>query len=161
LRQEFGQTKIGARRSFIENNAQDLATEDLITPTDMVVTLSHSGYIKSQPLSEYRAQNAAAAASKPPPPKKTIGSISSSLPTHTTTSCASPIVAACTGSKCGKCLQGSRGSRGRPIVNMFPLQEGEKINVVLPLTGDMRSFPADHYVFMGTSMGTGEENISG
>ncbi len=49
---------------------------------------------------------------------------------------------------------GSRGSRGRPIVNMFPLQEGEKINVVLPLTGDMRTFPADRYVFMATSMGT-------
>ena len=50
--------------------------------------------------------------------------------------------------------EGSRGSRGRPIVNMFPLIEGEKINVVLPLTGDMRTFPADHYVFMATSMGT-------
>jgi DNA gyrase subunit A len=49
---------------------------------------------------------------------------------------------------------GSRGSRGRPIVNMFPLQEGEKINVVLPLTGEMRSFPDDHYVFMATAMGT-------
>jgi DNA gyrase subunit A len=49
---------------------------------------------------------------------------------------------------------GSRGSRGRPIVNMFPLQEGEKINVVLPLTGDNRVFPADHFVFMATSMGT-------
>jgi DNA gyrase subunit A len=49
---------------------------------------------------------------------------------------------------------GSRGSRGRPIVNMFPLQDGEKINVVLPLTGEFRSFPADHFVFMGTSMGT-------
>ena len=56
IRQEFGQSKVGARRSHIEHNAQDLATEDLITPTDMVVTLSHSGYIKSQPLSEYRAQ---------------------------------------------------------------------------------------------------------
>ena len=50
--------------------------------------------------------------------------------------------------------QGSRGSRGRPIVNMFPLAEGEKINVVLPLTGENRSFPATHYVFMATSMGT-------
>ena len=49
---------------------------------------------------------------------------------------------------------GSRGSRGRPIVNMFPLQEGEKINVVLPLTGKFRTFPADNYVFMGTRMGT-------
>ena len=45
-------------------------------------------------------------------------------------------------------------SRGRPIVNMFPLQDGEKINVVLPLTGEKRSFPADQYVFMSTSMGT-------
>ena len=45
-------------------------------------------------------------------------------------------------------------ARGRPIVNMFPLQEGEKINVVLPLTGEMRTFPEDRYVFMGTSMGT-------
>ena len=51
VKQEFGQTKLGARRSVIEHNAQDLGTEDLITPTDMVVTLSHSGYIKSQPLS--------------------------------------------------------------------------------------------------------------
>ena len=56
IKQEFGQTKLGARRSLVEHNAQDLATEDLITPTDMVVTLSHTGYIKSQPLSEYRAQ---------------------------------------------------------------------------------------------------------
>ncbi|MFZ9990069.1 MAG: DNA gyrase C-terminal beta-propeller domain-containing protein, partial [Burkholderiaceae bacterium] len=49
---------------------------------------------------------------------------------------------------------GSRNSRGRPIVNMFPLQEGEKINVVLPLTGENRTFPEDHFVFMATSMGT-------
>ncbi len=56
LKQEFGQTKVGARRSVIEHNVQELGTEDLITPTDMVVTLSHGGYIKSQPLSEYRAQ---------------------------------------------------------------------------------------------------------
>ena len=49
---------------------------------------------------------------------------------------------------------GSRGSRGRPIVNMFPLAEGEKINVVLPLTGEMHSFPDNRYVFMATSMGT-------
>jgi DNA gyrase subunit A len=56
LKPEFGQTKLGARRSVIERNAQELGTEDLITPTDMVVTLSHTGYIKSQPLAEYRAQ---------------------------------------------------------------------------------------------------------
>jgi len=56
IQQEFGQGKVGQRRSEVEHNAQDLATEDLITPTDMVVTLSHSGYIKSQPLGEYRSQ---------------------------------------------------------------------------------------------------------
>ncbi len=50
--------------------------------------------------------------------------------------------------------QGSRNSRGKPIVNMFPLQPGEKITVVLPLTGEFRSFPADHYVFMSTALGT-------
>jgi len=49
--------------------------------------------------------------------------------------------------------QGSRGSRGRPIVNMFPLQQGEKVNVVLPLNDGFRSFPADHYVFMATAQG--------
>jgi DNA gyrase subunit A len=49
--------------------------------------------------------------------------------------------------------QGSRGSRGRPIVNMFPMQDGEKITVVLALTGEKRTFPADQYVFMSTSMG--------
>jgi DNA gyrase subunit A len=50
--------------------------------------------------------------------------------------------------------QGGRASRGKPIVNMFPLQAGEKITVVLPLTGEFRSFPADHYVFMATALGT-------
>jgi DNA gyrase subunit A len=50
--------------------------------------------------------------------------------------------------------QGSRNSRGKPMVNMFPLEKDEKINVVLPLTGEFRSFPEDHYVFMATAMGT-------
>ncbi|MCL4699481.1 MAG: DNA gyrase subunit A, partial [Burkholderiaceae bacterium] len=50
--------------------------------------------------------------------------------------------------------QGGRTSRGKPIVNMFPLQAGEKITVVLPLTDGFRSFPADHYVFMATALGT-------
>ena len=50
--------------------------------------------------------------------------------------------------------QGSRNSRGKPMVNMFPLEKDEKINVVLPLTGEFRSFPEDHYVFMSTRLGT-------
>jgi DNA gyrase subunit A len=154
LRQEFGQTKMGARRSFIENNAQDLATEDLITPTDMVVTLSHSGYIKSQPLSEYRAQKRGGRGKQATATKEDdwIDQLFIAN-THDYILCFSNR-GRLYWLKVWEVPAGSRGSRGRPIVNMFPLQEGEKINVVLPLTGDMRSFPADHYVFMGTSMGT-------
>ena len=56
--------------------------------------------------------------------------------------------------------QGSRSTRGKPIVNMFPLQPGEKVNVVLPLTGGFRSFPADHYVFMATAQGMVKKTAS-
>ena len=154
IRQEFGQSKIGARRSHIEHNAQDLATEDLITPTDMVVTLSHSGYIKSQPLSEYRAQKRGGRGKQATATKEDdwieqlfIGN------THDYILCFSNR-GRLYWLKVWEVPEGSRGSRGRPIVNMFPLQEGEKINVVLPLTGPARTFPADQYVFMATSMGT-------
>jgi DNA gyrase subunit A len=154
IRQEFGQSKLGARRSHIEHNAQDLATEDLITPTDMVVTLSHSGYIKSQPLSEYRAQKRGGRGKQATATKEDdwieqlfIGN------THDYILCFSNR-GRLYWLKVWEVPEGSRGSRGRPIVNMFPLQEGEKINVVLPLTGPSRSFPSDQYVFMATSMGT-------
>ena len=154
IRQEFGQSKVGARRSHIEHNAQDLATEDLITPTDMVVTLSHSGYIKSQPLSEYRAQKRGGRGKQATATKEDdwieqlfIGN------THDYILCFSNR-GRLYWLKVWEVPEGSRGSRGRPIVNMFPLQEGEKINVVLPLTGAARTFPADQYVFMATSMGT-------
>jgi DNA gyrase subunit A len=154
IRQEFGQSKLGTRRSHIEHNAQDLATEDLITPTDMVVTLSHSGYIKSQPLSEYRAQKRGGRGKQATATKEDdwieqlfIGN------THDYILCFSNR-GRLYWLKVWEVPEGSRGSRGRPIVNMFPLQEGEKINVVLPLTGTARTFPADQFVFMATSMGT-------
>ncbi len=154
LRQEFGQTKVGARRSQIEHNAQDLATEDLITPTDMVVTLSHSGYIKSQPLSEYRSQKRGGRGKQAAATKEDdwIDQLFIAN-THDYILCFSNR-GRLYWLKVWEVPEGSRNSRGRPIVNMFPLAEGEKINVVLPLTGDARSFPADHYVFMATSMGT-------
>jgi DNA gyrase subunit A len=154
LRQEFGQTKIGTRRSFIEHNAQDLATEDLITPTDMVVTLSHSGYIKSQPLSEYRAQKRGGRGKQATATKEDdwIDQLFIAN-THDYLLCFSNR-GRLYWLKVWEVPAGSRGSRGRPIVNMFPLQEGEKINVILALTGEMRTFPQDHYVFMATSMGT-------
>ncbi|MEQ1658931.1 MAG: DNA gyrase subunit A [Hylemonella sp.] len=154
IKQEFGQGKLGARRSQVEHNAQDLATEDLITPTDMVVTLSHAGYIKSQPLSEYRAQKRGGRGKQATATKEDdwIDQLFIAN-THDYILCFSNR-GRLYWLKVWEVPAGSRGSRGRPIVNMFPLQEGEKINVVLPLTGDNRSFPADHYVFMATSMGT-------
>src|SRR5215207_1925769 len=154
LKQEFGQTKLGARRSVVEHNAQDLATEDLITPTDMVVTLSHSGYIKSQPLSEYRAQKRGGRGKQATATKEDDWVDQLFIAnTHDWILCFSNR-GRMYWLKVWEVPAGSRGSRGRPIVNMFPLQEGEKINVVLPLTGDNRTFPADHYIFMATSMGT-------
>ena len=154
VRQEFGQTKIGARRSEIEHSAQDLSTEDLITPTDMVVTLSHSGYIKSQPLSEYRSQKRGGRGKQAAVTKEDdwIDQLFIAN-THDYLLCFSNR-GRLYWLKVWEVPAGSRGSRGRPIVNMFPLQEGEKINVVLALTGEARTFPENQYVFMGTSMGT-------
>ena len=154
IRQEFGQSKLGARRSHIEHNAQDLATEDLITPTDMVVTLSHSGYIKSQPLSEYRAQKRGGRGKQATATKEDDWIEQLFIAnTHDYILCFSNR-GRLYWLKVWEVPEGSRGSRGRPIVNMFPLIEGEKINVVLPLTGAARTFPADQFVFMATSMGT-------
>uniref|UniRef100_UPI00258D9A82 DNA gyrase C-terminal beta-propeller domain-containing protein n=1 Tax=Comamonas sp. TaxID=34028 RepID=UPI00258D9A82 len=154
LKAEFGHTKLGARRSEVEHSAQDLSTEDLITPTDMVVTLSHTGYIKSQPLSEYRAQKRGGRGKQATATKEDdwIDQLFIAN-THDYLLCFSNR-GRMYWLKVWEVPSGSRNSRGRPIVNMFPLQEGEKINVVLPLTGDNRTFPEDHYVFMATSMGT-------
>lgn len=154
IRQEFGQTKLGARRSLIEHNAQDLATEDLITPTDMVVTLSHSGYIKSQPLGEYRAQKRGGRGKQATQTKEDDWIDQLFIANTHDYLLAFSNRGRLYWLKVWEVPAGSRGSRGRPIVNMFPLAEGEKINVVLPLTGEFRSFPADHYIFMATSMGT-------
>ena len=154
IKQEFGQGKIGARRSQVEHSSFDLSTEDLITPTDMVVTLSHSGYIKSQPLSEYRAQKRGGRGKQATATKEDDWVDQLFIAnTHDYILCFSNR-GRLYWLKVWEVPAGSRGSRGRPIVNMFPLQEGEKINVVLPLTGAHRSFPADQYVFMATSMGT-------
>ena len=153
IKSEFGQTKIGARRSTIEHNAMDLGTEDLITPTDMVVTLSHTGYIKSQALSEYRAQKRGGRGKQATQTKEDdwidqlfIANTHDYILCFTNKGRVYWI-------KVWEVPQGSRNSRGRPIVNMFPLQAGEKVNVVLPLTGAFRSFPADNYVFMATAQG--------
>jgi DNA gyrase subunit A len=154
LRQEFGQTKVGARRSQIEHNVQELGTEDLITPADMVVTLSHTGYIKSQPLAEYRAQRRGGRGKQAAQTKEDdwIDQLFIAN-THDWILCFSDR-GRVYWLKVWEVPQGGRASRGKPIVNMFPLQPDEKITVVLPLTGEFRSFPADHYVFMSTALGT-------
>jgi DNA gyrase subunit A len=154
LREEFGQTKVGARRSVIERNVQELLTEDLITPQDMVVTLSHTGYIKSQALSDYRAQRRGGRGKQAAVTKEDdwIDQLFIAN-THDWILCFSNR-GRVYWLKVWEVPQGGRASRGKPIVNMFPLTPDEKITVVLPLTGEFRSFPADHYVFMATALGT-------
>jgi DNA gyrase subunit A len=153
IKQEFGQTKLGARRSHIEHNALDLGTEDLITPTDMVVTLSHTGYVKSQALSEYRAQKRGGRGKQATQTREDDWVDQLFIAnTHDYILCFTTL-GRVYWLKVWEVPQGSRGSRGRPIVNMFPLQPGEKVNVVLPLNDGFRSFPADHYVFLATAQG--------
>ncbi|KMZ12591.1 DNA gyrase subunit A [Candidatus Burkholderia humilis] len=146
IRTEFGDD----RRSRIEMNATELNTEDLITPTDMVVTMSHSGYVKSQSLSEYRAQKRGGRGKQATQMKEDdwIDTLFIAN-THDHMLCFSNR-GRVYWVKVYEVPQGSRNSRGRPIVNMFPLQDGEKINVVLPV----KEFSADKYVFMTTSLGT-------
>lgn len=153
-RNEYGEGNKDVRRSQIEINATDLGTEDLIAPQDMVVTLSHTGYMKSQPLSEYRAQKRGgrgkqAAATKEDDWIEQLFIAN----THNFILCFSNR-GRMYWLKVWEVPQGSRTSRGKPIVNMFPLHEGEKITVILPLSGDNSTFPDDRYVFMATSLGT-------
>ena len=147
---EFGDRQKDPRRSEIERNTSELDTEDLITPQDMVVTLSHTGYVKSQPLSEYRAQRRGGRGKQAAGTKEDdwIDQLFIAN-THDMILCFSDR-GRVYWIKVWEVPQGSRASRGRPIVNMFPLQENEKITVVLPI----REFDEDHYVFMATSQGT-------
>jgi DNA gyrase subunit A len=146
IKSEFGD----ARRSKIELNATELNTEDLITPQEMVVTMSHAGYVKSQPLSEYRAQKRGGRGKQATSMKEDdwIDTLFIAN-THDHILCFSNR-GRVYWVKVYEVPQGSRNSRGRPIVNMFPLQDGEKINVVLPV----KEFSADKFVFMATALGT-------
>jgi DNA gyrase subunit A len=154
VRNEYGEGAKDVRRSRIELNATDLGTEDLITPQDMVVTLSHTGYMKSQPVSEYRAQKRGGRGKQAMATKEDdwIDQLFIAN-THDYILCFSNR-GRLYWLKVWEVPQGSRNSRGKPIVNMFPLQDGEKITVVLPLSGENRVFPEDRYIFMGTSLGT-------
>jgi len=146
VRDQFGDK----RRSEIVTHTQDLGIEDLITPQDMVVTLSHTGYIKSQPLTDYQAQRRGGRG-KQAAAVKEDDFVDHLFVAHTHD------YILCFSSrgrvywlKVYEVPQGSRISRGKPIVNLFPLQDGEKITAVLPV----KEFDENHFVFMGTAKGT-------
>jgi DNA gyrase subunit A len=145
IRKEFGD----ARRSEIVRNALELVTEDLITPQDMVVTLSHTGYIKSQPLADYRAQKRGGRGKQAQQMKEDdwIDQLFIAN-THDTILCFSNR-GRLYWLKVWEVPEGSRTSRGKPIVNMFPLAEDEKITVVLPIS----QYDEQHFVFMATAQG--------
>ena len=146
IREQYGD----ARRTEINRDHINLATEDLIEPQDVVVTLSHAGYAKSQPLAEYQVQRrggrgkAATAVKDEDFVEKLFVAH-----THDTLLCFS---------NRGKVYwvrvfelpQAGRNARGKPLVNLMPLEEGEKINAVLPI----KQFDDEHFVFMATSHGT-------
>jgi DNA gyrase subunit A len=145
-RDEFGD----ARRSEIVMNAQDLSMEDLIAPEDVVVTLSHSGYVKAQPLADYRAQKRGGRGKQATATKEDdfIDNLFIAN-THDYVLCFSS-----RGQlywiKVYNVPQGGRASRGKPIVNLLPLGEGEKITAILPV----REFDENKYIFMATANGT-------
>ena len=146
IKEEFGD----ARRSVVELNAYDIDTEDLITPVDMMVTLSHTGYFKSQPLSEYRAQKRGGRGKQATATKEDDWIEQFFIAnTHDFILCFSDR-GRVYWMKVYEVPQGSRTSRGKPIVNCFPLQPNEKITVVLPV----KAFDEEHFVFMATSLGT-------
>jgi len=137
------------RRSLIVTDTQDMSMEDLIAPEDMVVTLSHSGYIKTQPLADYRAQKRGGRG------KQAAGTKEDDFieklfvaNTHDYILCFSNR-GRMYWLKVYNVPQGTRTSRGKPIVNLLPLVDGEKINTLLPV----KTFDDEHYVFMATSNG--------
>ncbi|MGC2518351.1 MAG: DNA gyrase subunit A [Burkholderiales bacterium] len=146
IKQQYGDK----RRSEIVEQTEDLSMEDLIASTDVVVTFSHAGYIKSQPLTDYRAQRRGGRGRQAATTREDdfIERLFIAN-THDTMLCFSSR---------GKVYwlkvynvpQGTRTSRGKPIVNLFPLTEGEKINAVLPI----KEYDDKHFVFLATALGT-------
>jgi DNA gyrase subunit A len=146
MRQQFGDK----RRSEIVVNTQDLSMEDLIAPEDVVVTLSHSGYIKSQPLDDYRAQKRGGRGKQATGTKEDdfIDNLFIAN-THDYILCFSSR-GRVYWIKVYSVPQGGRASRGKPIVNLVQLEPGEKINAILPV----KAFDENRYIFMATSFGT-------
>ena len=153
IKEELKQTRDqfnDERRSEIVTNAEDLSMEDLIAPEDVVVTLSHSGYVKAQPLADYRAQKRGGRGKQATATKEDdfIDNLFIAN-THDYVLCFSS-----RGQlywiKVYNVPQGGRASRGKPIVNLLPLTEGEKITAILPV----KDFDENKFVFMATANGT-------
>jgi DNA gyrase subunit A len=138
------------RRTEINHTHTDLSLEDLIEPQDVVVTMSHGGYAKSQPLADYQAQKRGGRG-KAATSMKDEDFIDKLFVAHThdTLLCFSS-AGKMYWLKVYQLPMASRGSRGKPIVNLLPLIEGERITAVLPI----HEYDANKYVFMVTSQGT-------
>ncbi len=146
IRDQFGDE----RRSEIVAQGVDLSMEDLITPEEMVVTLSHGGYMKAQPVAEYRAQGRGGRGKQATGTKEDdfIDSLFIAN-THDFILCFSNR-GRVYWLKVYSVPQGGRVSRGKPIVNLVPLLEHEKITAILPV----KEFAQDRFVFMATAQGT-------
>ncbi|MGZ5018656.1 MAG: DNA gyrase subunit A, partial [Methylobacter sp.] len=138
------------RRTEIIQNHSDLSDEDLITEEDMVVTMSHEGYVKSQPLSDYKAQRRGGRGKSATQTKEQdfVDKLIVAN-THDTILCFSS-----RGKvywlKVYQLPVASRAARGKPFVNLLPLEQGEKISAMLPI----REFTDNKFIFMATSAGT-------
>jgi len=139
-----------ARRSEIVTQTQDLGMEDLIAPEDVVVTMSHGGYMKSQPVADYRAQRRGGRGRQATTTKEDdfVDKLFIAN-THDYVLCFSNR-GRVYWLKVYEVPQGSRASRGKPIVNLVPLEEQEKITAILPV----KEFDDQHFVFMATANGT-------
>jgi DNA gyrase subunit A len=146
IKEQFGDK----RRSEIIIDTHDMSMEDLITPADVVVTLSHSGYIKSQLLDEYRAQKRGGRGKLATSTKEDdfIDKLFIAN-THDYILCFSSL-GRVYWIKVYEVPQGGRLSRGKPIINLVQLEEGEKINAILPV----KAFDETRFIFMATSFGT-------
>jgi len=145
IRDQFGDK----RRTRIIADQLDLSRADLIPEEDMVVTVSHEGYVKSQPLTSYRAQRRGGRG-KSALSMKEEDYIEKLIVanTHDTILCFSS-VGKVYWLKVYELPVTSRIARGRPFVNLLPLEEGEKINAILPI----REFDDGHFIFMATASG--------
>ncbi len=146
IKEEYGDE----RRTEIIDSHLDLTLEDLISEEEMVVTLSHAGYAKTQQLDTYQAQRRGGKG-KSATAMKDEDFIEHLFVanTHDTLLCFSS-AGKVYWKKVYELPQGGRSARGKPIVNLLPLEEGEKINAILPV----REFDEDKYIFMVTASGT-------